>query len=185
MLFSTKDRAFAMLKINLSAMIKSPKAGRLMMHALLIPLVAWSLSIRASPTSPFSFGIEDPALQPVPNDVAVTLAAFESNIPEMATCSYIGQSLPLSASTNKLEFVVATTQAPCGCGAYLCPIYVLRKSQGAYEVILNWSGYGLSIKKGIHHGLNSLEILAGSAGHSENTVWRFNGKKYEKLITGR
>ncbi|WP_152428776.1 hypothetical protein [Methylomonas sp. MK1] len=175
----------SILKINLSPMIKSPGSGRMVMRALLIPLIAWSLSIPAHATPPFSFGIEDPALQPVPNDVAVTLAAFDSNIPEMATCTYIGQSLPLSASTNKLEYVVATTQAPCGCGAYLCPIYVLRKSQGAYEVILNWSGYGLSIKKGIHHGLNSLEILAGSAGHSENTVWRFNGKKYEKLITGR
>ncbi len=122
------------------------------------------------------FYIEDKALSPIPSGAEAAIRQLESGFKK---CKFMGKHIDLDGD-KKSEDLVVTTQNGCEWGAALGPIWVLREVKGSYFLLLDYGGYNLVVNKSKHNGLRDITISAGTAGWSEESRWRFDGRRYIK-----
>jgi hypothetical protein len=143
-----------------------------------------TLLCNAGATSAQEFNFEDEHLSPLPPRAltAVRAHAKTTDYRECAEGGFVGASVDLSGSGQKSDWVAMTADG-CAWGASSAVIWVLRKHQKTYQVVLYSGGSTLNLQKAKSHSLHDLEINGGTAGYYTETTFKFDGKRYQQIKT--
>jgi hypothetical protein len=75
------------------------------------------------------------------------------------------------------------SQNACLVGANTAEMWVLRKSQNGFHLVLSQIGLGMSVLSTRTNGLRDIQIGAAAGGYSDSIAYKFDGQLYE--ITAR
>lgn len=129
------------------------------------------------------FYVEDPSLVAPPPEVAVAIAASETEPVQGyrgEACRYLGKEVVLDERGNGKDWVVTTAPA-CAWAASAAPVWVVTRSPPSYKVVLSFVTYDLTIGKGESNGMHHIATGRGTASLLEEQLWKFDGARY-KLI---
>lgn len=121
--------------------------------------------------------IEDQQLATLPKSVEDAIRNAKNF--EYPECKLIGKYIDLSGKRAGSGFFVTTAEA-CEWGAAQGPIwFVLDRHKPI--MVLAYGGYSASLAKRTQNGLRNIRISAATAGHSSESLWRFDGVRYVKV----
>ncbi|MCX5813096.1 MAG: hypothetical protein NT178_11205 [Proteobacteria bacterium] len=125
------------------------------------------------------FCIEDQDLKPVPENAVRAILSSERN-PDWKTCRFLGKPINLDGDGKSKDLFVTTADG-CGCGNALCTIWVLQPKRDSYSVVLSDGGYCMKIKRSKIKKMPDIAFEASTAGWSQESLWKFNGKRYIRV----
>lgn len=127
------------------------------------------------------FSIEDESLRPVPAAVARALRVQirGTDYKECARGKFIGALADLTGN-GRNDGWIAKTADGCAWGAATAKIWILKKEQNEYRVVLYYGGQGVILQNSKTNGLRDLVIGSGTTGHYGETAFKFNGRQYKK-----
>jgi hypothetical protein len=143
-------------------------------------LTALLLCVNAALAVARDFTIEDEILAALPPSVEAAIRAEDST--DFVSCRLIGKPIGLSGE-GTLSGYVATTANACGWGASLGPIWIVRVTKTAAQLVLSDRGYSLTLGKGKQNGLRHVAISGGTAGWYAETLWKYNGTAYKEAAS--
>jgi hypothetical protein len=126
-----------------------------------------------------TFTIEDDDLSAVPGNAEVVIRRAEAKDDDLQKCELVGKAVDLDGHGQARDLIVTIRDA-AGWGAALGPIWVLRGDGDSFVIVLSEGGYSVSIGNAKHKGLYDITISAETAGWSRQSIWKFNGKRYNK-----
>jgi hypothetical protein len=125
------------------------------------------------------FNIESTDLIPLSTGALRSIKADLRDPSDFATCRFVGRLVDLDGDGKQTDWV-ATTADGCDWGAAAASIWVLAGNAETYRLVLSAGGADLTIGKAKKDGLRHISISSGTAGHYEETLFKFNGSKYIK-----
>lgn len=146
---------------------------------LMISLNAWASE---------EFGVEEDFKRrvPVPSIIASQIASETNFTLACGDEARIEKSLEataidLNASDNT---ILVKPSAWCMCGAYACPLWIYQVNKNGYQRILKESGaVAIQTMDKITNGYREIKTRTGSAGHSAESTFAWNGKVYTVVKT--
>jgi hypothetical protein len=135
--------------------------------------------VAASDLYASDFNIEATDLAPLSTGAQRVIQANLEDPSDFATCRFVGRLVDLDGDGKRTDWV-ATTAEGCNWGAATANIWVLEGSAERYRLVLSSGGADLTIGKSKQDGLKHIAISSGTAGHYEETLFKFNGSKYLK-----
>lgn len=123
------------------------------------------------------FVVEDEQLLPLPKKIEASIRGAKGF--EDKSCKLVGKQVDLSGQPGGDSGYIATTADACNWGAAIAPIWVVR--DGALPLmVLHYGGYALTLGKPQEHGLRNIAISAATAGAMTESLWKYDGKRYNK-----
>ncbi|WP_395399177.1 hypothetical protein ACHMW6_19800 [Pseudoduganella sp. UC29_106] len=148
-----------------------------------LALVAASLVTCAQPRpvrADDDFGIEDINLRAVPRAVSKALSEHvrRTDYKECAQGKFVGTAVDLVGFGQKGDWIVKTADG-CAWGAATAKIWVLKRENAGYRVVLDSGGQGVILLKSEANGLRDLRMPSGTAGHYSDAWLKFDGWRYK------
>jgi hypothetical protein len=146
------------------------KLNLLILGLLMVASTSWPVQ---------TFTIEDDDLSAIPHNAEIVIRHAEAKDDDLQKCEFVGKTVDLDGAGQATDLIVTMRDAS-GWDAALGPIWVLRNTGDSFAIVLSDGGYSVTISKAKHKGLYDLTISAESAGWSRQSIWKFNGKRYNK-----
>ncbi|HYR05331.1 MAG TPA: hypothetical protein VEP71_01465 [Gallionella sp.] len=130
------------------------------------------------------FSVEDTLShqEPIPASVSSELSretdfkgsgCKEKNISEALEATKVNIS-------SRVHEILIKPKAWCLCGAYSCPIWIYQLNNKSIKRIWSTPGTnGVDILDERTHGYRQIKESSGSAGHSYEAIWAWDGVKYK------
>lgn len=164
--------------VNLGLAMNCWSDRRLCFHIVILTILS---SGRASGQPHFS--IEDMTFRPVSDAVEQAIRENDalSEFSSVEECRFVGVPVPDSPAHEQLVFV--TTADGCAWGASLGPIWLVREVfYGEASVVLYQFGCSLRfLPDAVRSLYYKVEVLSGTAGWRNRTVWHFDGERYVRV----
>lgn len=159
-------------------MIAKMAPMKLMASALLmICLNAWASE---------EFGVEEDFKRrvPVPSIIASQIASETDFALACGDEARIEKSLEATsiALNNVATTILIKPSAWCMCGAYACPLWIYQVNKNGYQRILKEPGaVAIQTMDKMTNGYREIRTRSGSAGHSAESTYAWNGKAYKVI----
>lgn len=126
------------------------------------------------------FGIEDDNLRRVPPAVASALRAHlrKTDYKDCAQGEFVGSSVDLDGGGHKLDWIAKTADG-CAWGAATAKIWILKKYENRYRVVLDTGGQVVFMLNSKTNGLRDFTMPSGTAGHYSDALLKFDGLRYK------
>ena len=128
-----------------------------------------------------TFVVEDDALVPIPQPAVSAIGHTSAGIPtnyEDKPCEFVGKAVSLSSEVSEPLDWVATTKNACSWAASAAPIWVLRRLDSGYRVVLFHVAYDLTLGRETQNGLRHIATARATAARAESQLWKFDGEEY-------
>jgi len=130
----------------------------------------------AFPALALDVSIEDRDLGAINSGVAAAVAT-DPDWGVLKECTLIGKQIDLHDEGGGSNYFVTTFDA-CGCGAAICPMWIVRTVNGMSSRILSDGGEALTIKDARHKGLADVETDSATAANERKMHFEFDGTAY-------
>lgn len=126
------------------------------------------------------FGIEDETLRKVPPAVASALRAHvrQTDYKNCAKGDFVGSAVDLDGDGHKLDWIAKTADG-CAWGAATAKIWILKKYENRYRVVLDTGGQAIFLLSSKTDGLRDFTMPSGTAGHYSDALLKFDGSRYK------
>lgn len=134
------------------------------------------------------YGVEENFTRPVtvPASIALQIASETDFTLACGDDARIEKSLEATAIDLNAtgHTILIKPSAWCMCGAYACPLWIYRINENGNQRILQVPG-AVSVRTmgKITNGYREIRTQSGSAGHSAESTYAWNGKAYKVVKT--
>ncbi|AXQ31447.1 hypothetical protein D0B54_23395 [Solimonas sp. K1W22B-7] len=139
-------------------------------------LMGLLLLLAAAPALAEDFNVEDALVKPPP---AVQRVLQGLDVTREFHCAFEGRAVDLDSDGRATDFIATTSQG-CAWGAAAGPIEVLRCEAERCKLVLDGTGYSLTLGRPQPGSLRNVAISSGTANLYQEELWKYDGQQYKK-----